>query len=454
MHISRVSAVTLMMFATATTGCVAPVARRGDATMPAEFSAQADVGLHATQAVAAQWWRSFGSDELDRLETTGLNDSLDLRGAQARVVQARALTSIAGAARYPTVDLLGNRDSRTSGPYVSDSSLAFVASYEIDFWGRNAARADAARSREAAAEYDARTVAITLAASIANTYFQATGLKQRLALARQLAADARRVLRLVEIQQEIGTGAELQTDLQRNEVATFDESAAALEQQLEQQQHQLAVLVGRAPEGFDTTARDAAEAVIPTITADTPAALLSRRPDIAASEAQLQAAQLDLKVSRTALLPSVSLAGALGTLIAPTNALHVIGANLSQPVFHGKALRGQVRYDEARITELEAAFRSTVLVALQDVEDQLTVQTRVAQAEQAATEAVASARRAAFLSEAQFKLGVSDYLSVLTAERAQFQAEDLRLQLHVVRQQAAVNLIRALGGGFDARTVP
>ncbi len=399
-------------------------------------------------AVRTEWWRSFRSPELDMLEARALAASPDLSAATARITQARGNAAIARAPLFPSVGVQGDASTNPSGPLGSRPTIAALATYEVDFWGRNRAQASSGAMLAEAAQFDRETVAITLTSSVAESYFAVRSLRTRLALARRIATDAARTLRLVEAQRQVGTGSDLQVQLQRNLLAGFDQSAASLERQIEQEQHSLAVLTGQAPQGFSAAPGGTPEPVTPVVEASTPIALLVQRPDIAAAEARLAAARFDVRAARAAFLPSVTLSAIAGLLASPAASAAIVGSSLSAPLFRGGALDGRAKVDQARADELLASYHGTVLNALRDVEDALSEQAWLERESQAAERAVIAAQRAAFLSEAQYRLGASDYLTVLTAERLWYQAEDTKAQLHAQRLRAAVALFRALGGGF------
>jgi NodT family efflux transporter outer membrane factor (OMF) lipoprotein len=422
-----------------------------------------DMPLEQAVPVRSAWWRSFDEPALSTLVERSLRDSLTVAQAQARIEQARGAAQAAGAALYPTLSLNGainrtHRGSTGSGgssSQTSGQSLFAQAGYEIDFWGKNSATSNSAQALTQATVFDGDTIALTLTAAVADTYFQLLSLHERLSLAQKIAADADRLLSLVQTQAAAGVATELQVELQRNSAATFAAAIPVLQQQIEQNQHLLALLAGSTPEGFTLPAAGVNAIQIPQVRPDLPASILQRRPDIRAAEARLMSSNFDVGAARAAFFPSLSLTGSAGyssTTLAHffANPFTGIAASLLQPVFDGGQLQGRLKYDRARFTELTAAYRMTILVALQDVEDSLSAAQHQQELENSDRIAVNAARRAAFLAETQYRLGTADFLSVLTAQRTLFLAEDALLQVHLQRLQAAVGLFRALGGGFGA----
>ena len=435
-----------------------PDYQRPDIPAPDDWATVADASANGAPASGA-WWRAFDSAELTKLVDRSLVGSHTLQAAVARVEEARATAEIARAPLYPAVAIAGtsNRGQTlgTSGSQVARSQTLYAqASYELDFWGKNRAAADSSGALARASLFDSETVAISLTASVADTYFLALSLAERVELARRMADSARRILTLIEQQAAGGVASQVEIETQRNQVATFDAAIPTLKQQLEQAVHLLAVLTGGIPEGFALAGQSLEGISVPEVQADMPAALLEQRPDIQAAEARLVSANFDIGAARAAFYPSLTLTPQVGLAsisnVLPAVALANIVTGLMQPAFQGGRLEGQLKFDRAHAVELAATYRQTVLTAFQDVEDMLTAIARLRELEATDRVAVDSARRAAQLANLQYQLGTSDFLTVLTAERALYQAEDALLQVCLQRLQAAVGLFRALGGGFTA----
>jgi NodT family efflux transporter outer membrane factor (OMF) lipoprotein len=293
-----------------------PDDRRPDPTIPSAWSDATNRGLQDAVAVRSGWWRSFGSNELSTLERRGLTENYNLKAAIARIEEARGTAQIAGAPLYPALSLNGALDrSNGKGTDLKTSrtqSLFGLATYEVDFWGKNRANADSAQSLAAASQFDSDTVAMTLAASVADTYFLVLSLRQRIRLAKTIARDAARVLSLIEARLSVGTAAEVDVAQQRNAVATFNAAVPLLQQQLEQSLHLLAVLVGDIPENLTLEARSLDDIVVPPVKADLPSVVLRQRPDIGAAEARLVADNFNVGAARAAFYPGLNLTAAGG----------------------------------------------------------------------------------------------------------------------------------------------
>jgi NodT family efflux transporter outer membrane factor (OMF) lipoprotein len=428
-------------------GTTSPVLRP-DVAPPPAYTEQV-----AGPAISAGWWNRFESAELRALVDEALEGSPDLAIAMERVRQAEAQVRVAGSSLFPglnfSMDSRANKDSESSGASLS-------ASYELDLWGRNAAGVSAAEAGLRATTYDRESARLTLISGVANAYFDILSLRGRLAVARENLAIAERVLALVEVRRRNGAVSAL--DVERQQAAILSQRAAlpALEQQERQTLAALALLLGRAPQGFAVQAAGVEALAIPAVSPGLPAELLTRRPDLAAAEASLAAANADLTAARAQLLPSITLTGsagvASGTLLAfasgGTSTL-AVAASVLQPIFDGGRRRAGVTLAESRERELVESYRKAILAALADVENALVATTRLAEREALQAEAARRSREALRLAEVRYREGADDLLSVLDAQRTLFNAEDQAAQARLDRLQAAVALYKALGGGWQ-----
>jgi NodT family efflux transporter outer membrane factor (OMF) lipoprotein len=379
-----------------------------------------------------------------------------------RVRQAEAQVRVASASLFPSLNLGFGTSTRTANDSrgsttTQASSTTLSVSYEVDLWGRNRAGVQAAQSSLQATAFDRDTARLTLIAGVAVGYFDVLTLRGRLGVARENLATAERVLELVKARARNGVASAL--DVSRQEATVLSQRAALLP--LEQQEHQtlaaLAVLTGRTPEGFDVKATSFADLEVPSVDPGLPAQLLVRRPDLASAEARLTAANADVAAARAALLPSIALTGSAGTassallavLGGPTSAVS-LALSVLAPIFDGGRLRGQVSIAQSQERELVENYRKAILAAFEDVENALGAASRFAQQETIQTQVRAQAREALRLAEIRYRQGAEDLISVLDAQRTLFNAEDQLAQIRLNRLEAAVNLYKALGGGWTA----
>jgi NodT family efflux transporter outer membrane factor (OMF) lipoprotein len=401
-------------------------------------------------AAGGQWWREFHSAELDQLIDRGLASNFTLKAAISRIDEARASAQVTGAGQYPALNLGGNYQRQNNYGTTQKRSVFAEATYEVDFWGKQRAAADSADALANATAFDAQTLRMSLSASIADSYFQVLSLEERLRLAQSIADDARQVLDLVEIQASQGAVSNLEVAQQRNAMQTFEAAMPPLRQQRDQALYQLAVLVGAPPQGFHLQGDGLGALRVPQPATGLPIGLLRQRPDIQAAEARLKSANFDVGVARAAFLPNLSLdlLGGIDTL-AGGQIWSVIGT-LGQPVFAGGQLKGQLHFDQAHVQELTASYRESIVEALQDVETQISAARELDKSYALNASAVDSAREAARLAQVRYRLGSTDFQTLLIVERTQYQAEDTLLQVRLQHLQAAVGLFRALGGDFSA----
>ena len=451
------------LICTALAACsVGPAYERPDIALPTEWHEAPGPAASAVSVwPEAGWWHGFGSSQLDELIAQAERSNDDLAGAIARVQEADAQVRVAGAPLFPSIDVgaTGTRErTQVTGVGARQTNIfnpQITASYELDFWGKNRALRSAARAAAVGSRYDQETVALTVVSSVATTYFQALELRDRIQVAQQNLQNGQKILQGLQLEQSAGIATGLDVAQQETAVALLDAALPPLLQQFRQAVYALAVLIGRTPESIDVTNGSLTELSTPTIVAGLPSQLLSRRPDIAAAEQQLIAANADITVARAALFPSIDLtasggyaSGKLASLISPANRVYAVSAGLTQPIFHGGALRGQVAYSNARYTELLTTYHKTVLTAFGNVESALVAARQTAEQRERQRDAVAKARRAYQFAQTQMSAGTVNILTVLNTENALFSAQDVLVQVEYSHVQALIDLFAALGGGW------
>ena len=412
---------------------------------------------------SAEWWQGFGSPQLDRYIAEAKDANNDLAAAMARVRQADAQARIAGAPLLPSVALTADatharQPSARTGKMETGTSYSpgLTASYELDFWGKNAAAARAADQLLAASRYDQETVALTVMTGVATTYFHTIELRDRLKVAEDNLASATQTLDGLRRQQHAGIVNALDVAQQETVVATLAALVPPLRQQFGQSLDALAILIGKTPEQIEIANETLAQLSRPDVRPGLPSALLARRPDVANAEAQLISANANIQVARAAFFPSINLtadggfvSSALSDVLKPSNAIYSLTAGLTQPIFQGGALEGQFDLAQARYDELLADYKKAVLSAFGNAEDALIAVQQTADQEQREAQAVATAQRAYDFARAQMKAGTINILTVLNTETALFSAQDLLVQAKSAHLQALVNLYGALGGGWQ-----
>ena len=438
--------------------------------VPAEFRA---ASTSAPIWPQPDWWRGFHSPELDSLITQAQAQNFDIAAAVARVQQADAQVRIAGAGLLPSLNATGNASwqkaslgSRSGSSLRSTGggsgqvdlhsySVGLNAAYELDFWGKVRAGRQAAIASAMFSRFDQQTVALTVVTNVALTWFTALASADRLSVAQQNLSDAEHTLAVIRGRLAAGTASAL--DVAQQEALVAGERAVIpnLRSQMEQQVIGLGILTGQAPEAITVRPGTLTSLNLPPVAPGLPSALLERRPDVASAEAQLEAADYDVKSARAAFFPSIQLTGsagfqnaALSTLFGPGGFLASLAAGLTQPLFDGGTLRGNLELAKGRQAELLADYRKAVVQAFTDVDNALTAWRYTTEQEALQRQAVATAQHAADVARAQMEAGTADITTVLQAETTLFGDEDTLVQVRLARAQALVDLYKALGGGW------
>ncbi len=423
---------------------------------------------------ALDWWRGFRSAELTKLIEEAQTANFDVAAAVARILQADALSKVAGAALLPAVDFNGNvtrtRSSQATGGGGGGGgggservtyNLALNASYELDFWGKNRALSRAAQQTAIATRFDRDTVVVSAVASVATAYFLVLSSQDRLRIARGNVAAAERVLTLIRQRFDAGTASQLEVAQQETLVASLRSQIPGFDQTLRQNMATLALLVGRAPATLKVRGGDIYALGIPRVAAGLPSDLILQRPDIRFAEAQLAAADANLEAARDAFFPSITLTGqygvlstALKNLFTPQAIFYSVAANLAQPVFDGFRLEGLFEQAKGRQIELLEDYRKAIISGFTDVERALIAITDTTEQERLLRLTVEASRRAFDISETRLREGTVDLVTVLQTQQALFQAQDNLSQARLARLVAVLSLYQALGGAWFPPPAP
>ncbi len=464
--LSQMSTVTAaLVLATGLGACsVGEDYQRPETAAPATWATAPD---QAAAWPTSDWWRQFGSATLTALIEQAKRNNFDLAAAIARVRQADAQARIAGAPLVPSLDV-GAGTSQQHGTGTSSSgsgksastttaySTELTASYELDFWGKNAAALASAEATAQASRFDRETVALTIQASVANAVFDLLGTQDRLRVARSNVKNAEDVLAAIQDRLHFGTATSLDLAQQESVTAGLRATVPPLEQQIRQDINTLALLVGQLPEKLTIQGEGLASITVPRVAPGLPSDLLARRPDVQNAEAQLIAANADMTTAKAALFPDVKLTAEVGfeslaltALLHGSNLLYSMAASATQPIFHGDALRGGIELKQGRYDELVQNYRKAVLSAFTDTENALITTRKTAEEEEAQKQVVATAQKAFEISKAQFNAGLVDITTLLNTQKTLFSAEDALVQAKLGHIQAVVGLFKSLGGGWS-----
>ncbi|HWY63021.1 MAG TPA: TolC family protein [Rhizomicrobium sp.] len=470
-----VRSLSVSVLALTAAGCSTPnptaLDRPGD--VPVAFTAP--VAVDAPIWPEAGWWTNFKAPELPALEETATKQNLDLAVAAAQVLQAEATDETAFAALLPTVSANGGLTRRGSdcptasstickGPPVLAAgheidtnafSTGISATYGFDLWGLSQDKLRQARETLRGSRYAEAAVGLTTAQSVANEYFIILSLRERITIARQNIDAANRILAVTQAKVTNGVSSNLDLSQQQSTVAGQQARIPPLIEQEREARYALAILLGRAPEGFDVRGQNLDGIVSPAVKPGIPSEVLTRRPDVAQAEANLYAAHANVDAARAAFFPQIGLTGSAGYASAaidgltnPGNFVWSFGVSLLQTIFDGGRLKAQDDSALANQMQLIATYRKTVFTAFSDVETQLGQTASDTDTLVALTEEVRASTEAFRIAELQYREGTIDIQSLLTTQQTLFTAQDSLVQTKLARLEADVGVYRALGGGW------
>jgi NodT family efflux transporter outer membrane factor (OMF) lipoprotein len=436
-------------------GCsLTPQYQRPNADLPESWVA---TKVAAPSNTPSEWNDLFKDAELEQLMAEALAANHDLAAAATRIEQAKATAKMASSrlVPYASMSVGGSRQKELNGARslssTDDSQLAI--SYELDLWGGNRANVQAAAARVAAREYDMETTRLVLQADVASYYFQTLALKDRLGIAQKNLAAARSLMSLVEVRYNKGAASGLDVAQQRTALLSIEAEVPELEQSLTETQSALALLLGRVPQAFTIRTETLADLQLPAIASGQPGDLLQRRPDVRAAESELVAANADIGVARAALYPSMELSATgvvTNWLTGGSASVAALAASLTQTLFDGGELRGQVQLADASRRELVETYLQTVLTSVKEVNDSLSAVSTADRRTSLLTQTVEQAQLALRLATTRYQAGSDDLLTVLESQTSQLNAEDSLVQAKLARVNASITLFKALGGGWEA----
>jgi multidrug efflux system outer membrane protein len=446
-----------------------------ESQQPAATQTAADGSTWKTaQAAEAQprgeWWLAFNDSALNELINEATRANANLAVAAARVKQARAIAGIAEADRIPQVGVgVGAQRLRQSdvelglpaGTPVAPAkvfSANLTASYEVDLFGRVSSNVAAARGDAAQVEATYRSVLLSVQADVAQTYFRLRATDAELETLNRTVQTREENVKVNQRRFDLGDIGEFDLSRAKTELATSRAEAIGLQRQRVTTEHALAVLLGKPAASYTAGNSPLLDGtLLPLIPAGLPSTLLERRPDIAAAQRAMEAANARIGVARSAMFPSLMLNANAGGISGGTVAdvfkwssrSWLLGAALSMPLIDGGRNKANITRSEAALEESVGTYRQSVLTAFAEVEDNLAGLRILAGQTVQIEDAVVSARRSADLAQKLYSAGRSSYLDLLDAQRNLATVERTAVQLRGNRAVTTVALIRALGGGWD-----
>ena len=456
-------------------GCdLAPPYRVPDQMLPASYKATGpwQVAHPQDRIGRGPWWVSYGNPELDRLEAQ-LPRNPDLLAERESFLQARDLAAEAAAGLYPQVGTQfaasTNRQSvnrlfrspTSSAPLVEPSvQLDGTADWEIDIWDRigNETRA---RKRLAQAEAaDLASLELSLQGELADSYLALRALDQEAGVFEGAIGFYRLGVRITRLRLAGKIGNLLDVERAQTQLSATQAALADLAAQRDLAEHAIADLIGVPASGFSLPSQRDTPLLLPPIPAGVPSELLQRRPDVAAAERAMAAANAEIGVARAAFYPNVSLSGIAGSqargfdLFSAPNAMWSLGSTIALPLFEGGLRRAELQYARSAYAQTRDRYRSVVLSAVREVEDQLSLNDHLTEEVAEDQQASLAAGKVQDLALQLYQAGADGYLNVVVAEGSALQSGLGGLGVMLRAQQASVDLVRALGGGWTVAALP
>lgn len=415
------------------------------------------------------WWEVFKDPVLQDLIRTALTNNYDIKRAVARVEQARQQVTVARSPLFPQIgygggvgrgkNALFNSPASLNGDTESSAQVNVNAVWEIDFWGRIRRLTEAARAQYLATDEARRGVTITLVSDVASAYFTLLQLDQELEIQRAATNAYAGSYRIFNERRINGVASRLEPERAAAALANAAAAIPQLELQIAATENQLSVLLGRNPGSIQRSSLTNQPSLPPEIPAGLPSTILQRRPDVAAAEQSLIAANANIGASFANFFPQIGLTTFFGKVSPELSAFSSgsanawnVGASLAGPLFQGGQLRAQYRAAKAGFDEAKAAYEQTVLGALQEVSNNLLAREKLAEARVYSEQAVTALTVSVDLSMQRYLNGKSSYYEVLQAQQELYPTQRAAVQTQVSELIAIVQLYRALGGGWSPTT--
>jgi multidrug efflux system outer membrane protein len=449
---------------------VGPGYKRPPVVQPGGFKSQAL--NEAAPPIATDWWRLYADPNLDQLIATATASNQTLKLAVARVDEARALARIAASYLAPTISVnpsfsrvrySGSRDSTATGQRaqsavtVNDWLVPFDLTYELDVWGRVRRGLESARAQALATADDEAAVRLAVQTDVAQYYYTLRLLDSQVEILTQTLAAYQEQSRVLSVQLRTGLGGPVALYQAQAQLAATSAQLRDMQRARADQEHALAILCGQPAPSFTVAVNPLREASPPEVPAGLPAALLTRRPDVASAEQLVVAANAQIGVATADFFPRFALTGSAGfesavvqSLFNWQSRLASIVGGVTQPIFQGGRLKANLAATKAQHRQAVASYVNQVLIAYADVEDALTDRRALTDMVGHLREAVGASQNYLRVAQVQHKNGLVDYLVVIDAERTLLGNQLSLAQAVNLQLSASIHLIKALGGGWEA----
>jgi NodT family efflux transporter outer membrane factor (OMF) lipoprotein len=464
--------VTLLAAGCASTNGLSTQASMGGANRLAAEKSLADAAVSPATWPATDWWHSFKDPQLDQLMNEALDGSPTLKVAAARARKALAFADVAQAALSPRVDgsASSTRERFTerglipppvAGTWSTVNQLQVTLDWEIDFWGKNRAAYESAVGSARAAEVEAYAARLALSTNIAQAYVQLQRAYLLLDVAQTNLKDREHIYALTRDRNNAGIESRLGLRQAEAALPATREQIAQLQETIQLTRNQLAALLGQGPDRGLAIARPPDNISGPVaLPSSVPAELLGRRPDLVAQRWRVEAAQKDIASAKAEFYPNVNLAAFIGVqslggagFLTAASRMMGAGPAVTLPIFDAGRLRGNLAGKDADYDVAVEQYNQTLADALREVVDQLTSFKSVDEQRRQQQQALGAAQEAYDLALLRYREGIGNYLEVLSAESPLLAQQSLDAELRARQLALSINLIRALGGGFDDHAV-
>lgn len=473
LHFSKARLALAVGTALLLSGCaVGPDFLRPQSSLPEQYSEvpAASAKAEAAAPVNPEWWKLFEDATLDALIAQALVNNQDLQAAIARLEAADAAAREAGADRFPAVNLNGSSiRSRSSGETANGQRMGAMTSttrhaalginYELDLWGRIRRSTEAARAQALASQFSRDAVRLSLTGQIADEYLALRSLDAQLQATQETLDSRQQSLKIVQARLDAGAASAVELSQAQGALSAAQAQWNQLRRQRGISENQLGLLTGTP--GLKVRVGDFRKLPLPPLPpVGLPSSLLEARPDVRQAEEQLVAANARIGVAKAAFFPSISLTGLLGSesaalsnLFTSNAAIWSFGASLAMPIFDAGRTGARVDQASAQQKEAVANYQKTLQTAFKEVSDALLSLKEYNEEEIALATQVDASEQSLKLAQARYEAGYTGYLEVLDSQRSLNNAQLLYLAGRKNRLSAAVDLFKALGGGWQPETV-
>ena len=426
-----------------------------------DFGETPEVQAQTASFADLPWWQVFKDPQLQELIRTALKQNYDLQLATERINAARAAVAVTRSSLFPQIQANGNFSGGKEGNFQTRSNfltLAGDAVFQLDLFGKLRRATEAARAQLLATEDARQTVILTLVSDVASDYFALLQLDLQLQITRNTVQTQQDSVKLTNRRMDHGVATKLDVLQAQQVLDTANAQVPDLERQIAQEENAISILLGNYPQAVPRGLPLVQQPLPPEVPPGLPSSLLERRPDIRQAEQILVAANAEIGVAKAQFFPQISLTGSAGGVIGRSSAFSSLqttqlatwsyGAQVSQPVFTGGALTGNLRLTKSEFQQALIAYRQAIQQAFGDVSDALIGYEKFHQVRVRQEDSVADLRESVRLSNLRYRGGTTTYLEVLDGQRSLFAAELTLAQAQGNEFQSLVQLYKVLGGGW------